>query len=82
MFDIAAYLLHPLHGLGYQFWSGIGSDFGEYTVAASVIGTAALTWKHINCEHPKCPRPGHRHPDHGRPVCRRHYSSTEADPRG
>lgn len=33
----------------------------------------AAIWKHVNCEQPGCPWPGHRHPDHGRPVCRRHY---------
>lgn len=54
---------------GYNFWSGIGSDLGEITLLAAVIGL----YKHINCEEPHCPWMGHRHPDHGRPVCRKHY---------
>ena len=63
------YALHPLRGNGYQWWSGAGSDLGEVTL----IGLALGAWKHINCEQPGCPFPGHRHPEHGRPVCRRHY---------
>jgi hypothetical protein len=65
------WLWHPLKGLGYQFWSGIGSDLGEITLLGIAIGA----YKHINCEEPGCWRPGHRHPDHGRPVCRHHFHS-------
>ena len=61
------YLLHPLTNHGYQWWSGAGSDLGELTL----LGMALAAWKHINCEQPGCLRPGHRHPDHGRPVCRK-----------
>ncbi len=60
---------HPLRFWGYQFWSGIGSDIGELTILGIAIGA----YKHINCEEPGCWRFGHRHPGHGRPVCRRHY---------
>lgn len=62
----STYVLHTQHGLGYQWWSGPGAD-------AFVVGAVVTAWKHINCEQPGCWRPGHRHPDHGRPVCRKHY---------
>lgn len=68
---ISVYLLHPLRGDGYQWWSGLGSDLGELTL----IGLLAGAYKHANCEEPGCWRLGHRHPDHGRPVCRRHYGN-------
>jgi len=64
-------LWHPLGGNGYQFWSGVGSDLSELTLLGIAIGA----WKHVNCEEPRCWRPGHRHPGHGRPVCRRHFHS-------
>lgn len=70
---INTYLAHPLHNNGYQWWSGAGSDL-------AYIGAALALWRHVNCEHPWCLFPGHRHPDHGRPVCRRHYHSDRAAP--
>lgn len=66
MLHFLGQLLHPLNGEGYQFWSGIGSD------VFLITGLAAF-YKHINCEQKGCWLPGHRHPDHGRPVCRQHY---------
>lgn len=72
----STYVLHPEHGNGYQWHSGIGSDLGELTLVAALLATA----KHHNCEHPRCPRLGHPHPGHGRPVCRRHFHSTEVAP--
>lgn len=59
-------LQNPLYGSGYQFWSGIGSD----VFLATGIAAAA---RHLNCDKRGCWRLGHRHPDHGRPTCRRHY---------
>lgn len=66
---IHTYLLHPLTGAGYQWWSGAGSDLGELTLLAAALGA----YKHVACEQPRCWRPGHRHPEHGRPVCRKHF---------
>lgn len=58
--------LDPLHGWGYQFWSGIGSGSPIFAVAAGL-------YMHHQCYVPGCLRPGHVHPDHDhRPVCRRH----------
>jgi len=34
-------LFHPLHGQGYQFWSGIGSDLGELSI---LIAITAFVW--------------------------------------
>lgn len=67
-------ILDPLHGAGYQFWSGIGSD-------VFLVTGAAAFYKHVNCEQPGCWRFGHRHPDHGRPTCRKHYHDTTAPER-
>ena len=78
MLEATTYLLHPLHGDGYQFWSGIGSDIGEVTI----VGGLLALYKHVNCEEPGCWRLGHRHPGHGRPVCRKHFNSKAADPNG
>jgi hypothetical protein len=60
--------LDPLHNDGYQFWSGIGSDFGEVTLVVGIIAW----WHHINCIEKGCWRKGHADPAHGHPVCRRH----------
>lgn len=69
--DITLYLLHPLIGRGYQFWSGAGSDFGEVTLIVGVLA-AFRRW---NCNERGCFRHGYPHGDHGRPVCNKHYES-------
>jgi hypothetical protein len=63
------YVLHPERGNGYQWWSGIGSDFGEVTIVAAILATL----RHRNCHEKGCWRLGHPHPEHGFPTCRRHY---------
>ena len=55
--------IDPMHGEGYQFWSGIGSD-------AFLLAPLAWWFRHYNCHYPGCWRIGHVHD--GRPVCRRH----------
>jgi hypothetical protein len=50
------WLFQPLSGNGYQFWSGIGSDFSEI----AIIGAVIATYKHHNCAVPRCPRIAHR----------------------
>ena len=57
-----SHLLHPLEGLGYDFWSGIGSDLGELTIVL-------VLWRHLNCHAEGCWRPA-RHQMGG--FCRRH----------
>ena len=67
---ISVYLLHPLTGNGYAWWSGAGSDLGEITL----VGLALGWWRHVNCAAPRCPRRG-RHPtaDGLHRLCRRHH---------
>lgn len=60
--------LDPIHGVGYQFWSGIGG--------AVALGLAAAVWSWARPE--RCSQLGCRrravtlHPQHGQPVCPRH----------
>jgi hypothetical protein len=42
----------------YGFWSGFGSDLGEYAVVASLVSSAVLALRHINCHEPGCWRVG------------------------
>ncbi len=45
---------------------------GWIPCAALVTGVAGI-FRHWQCEKENCHKLGHRHPDHGRPVCRDHY---------
>jgi hypothetical protein len=63
--------LDPLHGDGYGFWSGIGSDFGEVTLVVAV----AAWWHHHNCIEKGCWRKGHADPTHGHPLCKVHQTA-------
>lgn len=69
----STYVLHVEHNNGYQWWSGMGANFGELTIAGAVFGL----YRHHNCEEKGCWRFGRAHPDHGRAVCRRHYKCHE-----
>jgi hypothetical protein len=63
-------LLHPLNGNGYQFWSGIGSDFGEASILTAII----VGLRHRNCHVKGCWHLGHTDPAHGWPACKTHHS--------
>lgn len=70
--------LHAQYALGITTQASHSYDAvsGSLPVVVGVLGFSSVFtagYKHINCEQPGCLRPGHRHPDHGRPVCRRHY---------
>src|SRR5215472_19120722 len=65
----STYALHPLEGLGYQWWSGMGSCL-SYISGPTIALTA--WWHHKNCHVRGCWRKGHPDPEHGHPVCRRH----------
>ena len=54
---------------GYGIWSGIGSDVGEITLVAGLIGM----WHHVNCHAPGCPWFGRHKTADGTPLCRRHH---------
>lgn len=58
-------LFDPLHGDGYQFWSGIGSG-------SPILMALGVWWHHHNCVQKGCWRKGHPDPEHGHPVCRKH----------
>lgn len=74
------WLFHPL-GLcprgpdymvcrGYNFWSGIGSDLSEITLA---IGLGVWLYKH-NCHVQRCWRLSwHPDPLSGHPMCKKHH---------
>jgi hypothetical protein len=66
----------PLHGDGYNFWSGPGSDFGEATIIIAILAW----WKHRNCQVKGCWRINLTHPtDAGHYVCKRHHPAHESD---
>jgi len=68
---------HPLGGLGYQFWSGIGSDIGEITL----LGALIAVWSKHNCHVHRCWRLSW-HPSKkygGHVVCRHHHEDSGAD---
>lgn len=63
------YFAHPLHGLGYQFFSGVGSSISEWVVLLIALITYAY---HHNCHEHRCLRLTW-HPDtEGHPVCKVH----------
>ena len=54
-------LEYPLSGNGYQFWSGIGSDFGELTLVGTAVAGLLMVWHSLNCGAPSCYRIGKHH---------------------
>lgn len=66
----------PLHSDGYQFWSGIGADFGEATILTAFV----IWWKHHNCQVGGCWRIHLRNPTGGGHfVCKKHHPAHEGD---
>ena len=69
----STYVLHPEHGNGYQWHSGIGANLGQYTIVSALL----LHIKHRNCHHKRCWRTWpfvHLHPEYGWPACRIHWN--------
>ncbi len=67
-------LFHPLRYWGYQFWSGIGSDLGELTIVTGMAAISYQLYRNHTCHIQKCYRISwHPHPDHGHPVCKKHF---------
>lgn len=61
-------MIDPLHGDGYQFWSGIGG-----AVLIPLVYRAASWLSPPRCSELGCHRIARRkHPLHGDPVCERH----------
>lgn len=81
----AAALLGLQHALGMDTqtshnYAAVSGVLPMIVAAFGFSGALIGIWRHINCEVPGCPRPGHTHPEHGRPVCRRHYHHDVAPP--
>jgi hypothetical protein len=63
--------LDPLHGDGYQFWSGIG-------LGGLGFGSIGMWWRKHNCHVKRCPRlQWHVNDEHGHPVCRTHHPDSD-----
>lgn len=67
---IASYLLHPLNGLGYQFFSGIGSSISEWATLTVALGVYLY---HHNCHQHRCLRTSWHPGRDGHPYCKRHH---------
>lgn len=58
----------------YNFWSGFGSDLGEYVVVTSIVGGIVLAARKHNCHVQGCPWIGRYHVAGGDyVVCRKHH---------
>ena len=77
------WLWHPLEGVGYQFWSGVGSDFGQVTLITGLLAVA-LTWRHHHrCHGDGCRKVGlHRVQGTPHKVCWNHHPVLSQHPRG
>jgi hypothetical protein len=53
----------------YGFWSGFGSDLGEFALIGAIAGAA----RHVNCEVHGCWRLGRHRTDAGHRTCRKHH---------
>ena len=64
------YVHFGISGTGpwYAFWSGLGSDLGEFALVGAI-------WRAINCHEPGCWRPGHHVTGHV--VCHKHRDRIE-----
>ena len=59
----------------YGFWSGFGSDLGEYVIVASLVSTLALHWRTHTCHYTWwCwRRPNHQVGDTSHFICSHHH---------
>lgn len=81
MHELFVWVLHytgsdNVSGPWYGFYSGFGSDLGEYTVAAAVVTGVVHSIRKHNCQTHGCWRIGRLSHDHdGRTLmlCHRHH---------
>jgi hypothetical protein len=65
----------------YGFWSGFGSDLGEYVIAVSILSGLYHAVKKANCHADGCLRIGSFPTPDGYKVCKKcHYQITGAHP--
>lgn len=58
----------------YGFWSGFGSDIGEYTIIVTMSSGIIMAARRRNCHHEGCPWIGRYQVAGGQfKVCRRHH---------
>jgi hypothetical protein len=61
----------------YNFWSGIGSDLGEYAIATGLLAGLVHSYRRHNCRQHGCWRIGHRtyvdDTGEAHPACRHHH---------
>jgi hypothetical protein len=62
-------------GPEYLFWSGFGSDLGEFALIGTIIGCLAHWYKSHECYDPTCPRYGAHHTPDGMRTCSKHHPS-------
>jgi hypothetical protein len=77
-------LWKPLEGLGYQFWSGIGSDFGQITLITGLIVVTVKALrvyrKHTECHEDGCARHGKYVIEGGVRCCDLHHPALDKRP--
>lgn len=71
-------LSHPLEGQGYQWWSGIGSDFGQLTLITAVLAIAWKSYRHFECHQEKCHKLGRFTHGHYK-LCAKHHPNVPSD---
>lgn len=65
-------------GTWYGWWSGAGSDIGEYAVAAALFTHTYTTYQRHKCHVGKCHRIGLRRvPGTDHIVCHRHHPNDQ-----
>ncbi len=65
-------MIDPLHGDGYQFWSGIGSD-------VFLVTGISLGLRHVNCHVKGCWRWGHLVHGTSYRACNKHHPMRPSD---
>jgi hypothetical protein len=69
----SGFFWHPLHGNGYQFWSGIAGSFLT-SLPGWLVAIGLMARKH-NCHVKRCPSViTHHDPAVHAPACKRHHS--------
>lgn len=86
----STYVLHTQHGLGYDWWSGPGSDLGQITLVGIAVTALGTLLGHVArarlaaaCHEPDCTRVAIHHfhdPDTGEVyrVCGPHHPREHA----
>jgi len=68
------YITPGQYSVWYNFWSGIGSDIGEFAIAGALVRHTIVVYKTHECHVDSCHRIG-LHPVAGTPyvTCRQHH---------